>query len=243
MGHLNRRDMDSHTQIVWRRNHVERLNPHINQEIRSWPIFLKNRSRYRRLARISAPLRWPWPGGAQVLVHYSNSEKEATPSSPKSARPGPRREGRCRPAAGGRSAHSGQAGPRHCRRPLDILVANAGISKAGSLEDTRIEDVGQPLRRERPRAVLLGSRCCRPCARAAARGAAVIACGARFRWRAIAYAATRVPIIPGQAISPQLSASAVSASMPSLPAVVETDMSGLHQDRGRPRSHAPACKR
>ena len=79
--------------------------------------------------------------GAQVLVHYGNSEKEADAVVDEIR------------ASGGRAEKVGadlrQAdGPHDLARRvrvivgdrLDILVANAGISKAASIEDTTIED-------------------------------------------------------------------------------------------------------
>lgn len=79
--------------------------------------------------------------GAQVLVHYSSGEKEAKAVVAEICKAGGRAEtvradlrqmdgphalaGQVRATVGGR---------------LDILVANAGISKAASIEDTTIED-------------------------------------------------------------------------------------------------------
>ena len=82
--------------------------------------------------------------GAQVLVHYGNSEKEADAVVAEIRKAGGRAEKvgadlrqpdgphllaeRVRAIVGGR---------------LDILVANAGISKSASIEDTRVEDFDQ----------------------------------------------------------------------------------------------------
>jgi 3-oxoacyl-[acyl-carrier protein] reductase len=78
--------------------------------------------------------------GAQVLVHYSNSEKEAVVTEISKA--GGRAE---KVAADLRQADGPHILAKRVRAivgdRLDILVANAGISKAASLEDTRIEDV------------------------------------------------------------------------------------------------------
>jgi NAD(P)-dependent dehydrogenase (short-subunit alcohol dehydrogenase family) len=79
--------------------------------------------------------------GAQVLVHYSNSEKEADAVVAEISKNGGRAE-----KVG---ADLRQAGGPHILAKrvlaivgdrLDILVANAGISKAASIEDTSIED-------------------------------------------------------------------------------------------------------
>jgi len=80
-------------------------------------------------------------GGAQVLVHYSNSEKEADIVVAEIRK------------AGGRAKKVGadlrqEDGPHTLGKQvraivgdrLDILVANADISKAASIEDTKIED-------------------------------------------------------------------------------------------------------
>jgi 3-oxoacyl-[acyl-carrier protein] reductase len=79
--------------------------------------------------------------GAQVVVHYSNSEKEADVVVAEIRR------------VGGRAEKIGtdlrQADGPHLLATrvraivgdrLDVLVANAGISKAVSIEDTTIED-------------------------------------------------------------------------------------------------------
>jgi NAD(P)-dependent dehydrogenase (short-subunit alcohol dehydrogenase family) len=79
--------------------------------------------------------------GAQVLVHYSSSEKEADAVVAEIR------------TAGGKAdkvgADLGQAdGPHMLAKQvraivgdrLDILVANAGVSKSASIEDTQIED-------------------------------------------------------------------------------------------------------
>ncbi|HEY0911448.1 MAG TPA: SDR family oxidoreductase [Bradyrhizobium sp.] len=79
--------------------------------------------------------------GAQVLVHYSSSDKEADAVVAEIRK------------AGGKAdkvgADLGQAdGPHRLAEQvraivgdrLDILVANAGVSKSASIEDTKIED-------------------------------------------------------------------------------------------------------
>jgi 3-oxoacyl-[acyl-carrier protein] reductase len=80
--------------------------------------------------------------GAQVLVHYSNSEKEADAVVTEINKAGGRAE---KVAADLRQADGPHILAKRVRAivgdRLDILVANAGISKAASLEDTRIEDV------------------------------------------------------------------------------------------------------
>src|SRR4029077_5125459 len=79
--------------------------------------------------------------GAQVLVHYSNSEKEADAVVAEIRKGGGRAE-----KVG---AHLRQADGPHLLAKrvravvgdrLDILVANAGISKSASIEDTQVED-------------------------------------------------------------------------------------------------------
>lgn len=79
--------------------------------------------------------------GAQVLVHYGNSEKEADAVVAEIR------------AAGGKADKVGanlreKDGPANLAAKvraisgdrLDILVANAGVSKAASIEDTTVED-------------------------------------------------------------------------------------------------------
>jgi 3-oxoacyl-[acyl-carrier protein] reductase len=78
--------------------------------------------------------------GAQVLVHYSNSANEADAVVAEIRKAGGRAEkvgADLRQADGPLLATRVRAivGDR-----LDILVANAGISKAASIEDTKIED-------------------------------------------------------------------------------------------------------
>src|SRR3981189_3486287 len=79
--------------------------------------------------------------GAQVLVHYSNSENEADAVVAEIRKGGGRAE-----KIGGdlRRADGPHILAKRVRAVvgdrLDILVANAGISKATSIEDTQIED-------------------------------------------------------------------------------------------------------
>ena len=79
--------------------------------------------------------------GAQVLVHYSNSEKEADTVVAEIRKAGGRAE---KLGADLRQADGPHILAKQVRAivgdRLDILVANAGISKAASIEDTRIED-------------------------------------------------------------------------------------------------------
>jgi 3-oxoacyl-[acyl-carrier protein] reductase len=79
--------------------------------------------------------------GAQVLVHYGSSEKEADAVVAEIRKAGGRAE---KVSADLRQADGPHALARQVRAivgdRLDILVANAGISKAASIEDTRIED-------------------------------------------------------------------------------------------------------
>src|SRR6201993_5519219 len=79
--------------------------------------------------------------GAQVLIHYSNSEKEAAAVVAEIRKSGGRAE---KVGADLRQAD----GPHRLAKQvrvivgdrLDILVANAGISKSASIEDTQVED-------------------------------------------------------------------------------------------------------
>jgi NAD(P)-dependent dehydrogenase (short-subunit alcohol dehydrogenase family) len=79
--------------------------------------------------------------GAQVLVHYSNSEKEADVVVAEIRNAGGRAE---KIGADLRRADGPHILAKRVRAivgdRLDILVANAGISKAASIEDTKIED-------------------------------------------------------------------------------------------------------
>jgi 3-oxoacyl-[acyl-carrier protein] reductase len=79
--------------------------------------------------------------GAQVLVHYSNSGKEAEAVVAEIRQAGGRAE---RLAADLRAPNGPHALAKLVRgivgSRLDILVANAGISKAASIEDTTVED-------------------------------------------------------------------------------------------------------
>src|SRR3979490_2089902 len=80
--------------------------------------------------------------GAQVLVHYSASEKGADAVVAEIRKDGGRAE---KVGADLRQADGPHILAKQVRAivgdRLDILVANAGISKAASLEDTKIEDV------------------------------------------------------------------------------------------------------
>jgi 3-oxoacyl-[acyl-carrier protein] reductase len=80
-------------------------------------------------------------GGAQVLVHYSNSEKEADSVVAEIRKAGGRAE---KVGADLRQADGPHILAKRVRAivgdRLDILVANAGISKSASIEDTKIED-------------------------------------------------------------------------------------------------------
>jgi NAD(P)-dependent dehydrogenase (short-subunit alcohol dehydrogenase family) len=79
--------------------------------------------------------------GAQVLVHYGNSEKEADAVVGEIRKAGGRAE---KVGADLRQADGPHVLAKRVRAivgdRLDILVANAGISKAASIEDTKIED-------------------------------------------------------------------------------------------------------
>jgi NAD(P)-dependent dehydrogenase (short-subunit alcohol dehydrogenase family) len=79
--------------------------------------------------------------GAQVVVHYSNSEKEADAVVAEIRRVGGRAE---KIGTDLRQADGPHLLAKRVRAivgdRLDVLVANAGISKAVSIEDTTIED-------------------------------------------------------------------------------------------------------
>src|SRR4029077_17640713 len=79
--------------------------------------------------------------GAQVLIHYSNSEKEADAVVAEIRKGGGRAE---KVGADLRQADGPHILAKRVRAivgdRLDILAANAGISKTASIEDTQIED-------------------------------------------------------------------------------------------------------
>jgi len=79
--------------------------------------------------------------GAQVLVHYSSGEKEADAVVAEIRQAGGRAE---KVAADLREPNGPHALAKRVRgivgARLDILVANAGISKAASIQDTTVED-------------------------------------------------------------------------------------------------------
>src|ERR1700733_1080408 len=79
--------------------------------------------------------------GAQVLVHYNNNEKEADAVVAEIRKTGGRAE---KVGADLRQADGPHSLAKLVRAVvgdrLDILVANAGISKSASIEDTKIED-------------------------------------------------------------------------------------------------------
>jgi len=79
--------------------------------------------------------------GAQVLIHYSNSEKEADAVVAEIRKSGGRAE---KVGADLRQADGPHMLAKQVRTivgdRLDILVANAGISKSASIEDTQVED-------------------------------------------------------------------------------------------------------
>jgi 3-oxoacyl-[acyl-carrier protein] reductase len=79
--------------------------------------------------------------GAQVLVHYSSAEKEADAVVAEIRAAGGNAQ---KVAANLRNADGPHALARQVRavvgQRLDILVANAGISKAATIEETTVED-------------------------------------------------------------------------------------------------------
>ena len=79
--------------------------------------------------------------GAEVLVHYSSGAKEAEAVVAEIRAAGGKAQ---KIGADLRSANGPHELARHVREivgeRLDILVANAGISKASSIEDTSVED-------------------------------------------------------------------------------------------------------
>ena len=93
----------------------------------------------RGIGRASAPALAK--AGAQVLVHYSSSEPEADAVVAEIRKAGGKAD---KVGADLRQAEGPHALARQVRAiiggRLDILVANAGISKAASIEDTKVED-------------------------------------------------------------------------------------------------------
>ena len=81
------------------------------------------------------------PAGAQVLVHYGTNEKEAESVVVEIRKAGGRAE---KVGADLRQADGPHSLAKRVRAiigdRLDILVANAGMSKTASIEDTQIED-------------------------------------------------------------------------------------------------------
>src|SRR6266851_3871479 len=80
-------------------------------------------------------------GAARVIVHYSSGEKEAEAVVAEIGKAG----GRAEKVAGDLRAPNGPHALAKLVRGivgsrLDILVANAGIAKAASIEDTTVED-------------------------------------------------------------------------------------------------------
>src|SRR5258706_5382740 len=79
--------------------------------------------------------------GAQVLVHYSNGEKEADAVVAEIRKAGGRAE---KVGADLRKTDGPHLLAKRVRAivgdRLDILVANAGVSKSASIEDTKVED-------------------------------------------------------------------------------------------------------
>ena len=93
-------------------------------------------------AASGAPVRWPWRrAGAQVLVHYSSNEKEADAVVAEIRKGGGKAE---KVGADLRKPDGAHTLAKQVRAivgdRLDILVANAGISKAATIEDTTVED-------------------------------------------------------------------------------------------------------
>jgi len=80
-------------------------------------------------------------GGAQVLVHFSSNEKEADAAVAEIRKGGGKAE---KVGADLRKPDGAHMLARQVRAivgdRLDILVANAGISKAATIEDTTVED-------------------------------------------------------------------------------------------------------
>jgi 3-oxoacyl-[acyl-carrier protein] reductase len=103
----------------------------------------------RRIGRASALALAA--AGAQVLVHYGSSEKEADAVVAVIREAGGKAE---KVGADLRKPEGPHALARQVRAivgdRLDILVANAGISKAASIEDTTREDFVHPAQRPHP---------------------------------------------------------------------------------------------
>lgn len=79
--------------------------------------------------------------GAQVLVHYGNAQNEADTVVEEIRKAGGRAE---KIGADLNTSHGPHELAKHVRNiigdRLDILVANAGVSKAATIEDTTLED-------------------------------------------------------------------------------------------------------
>src|SRR6266436_3691801 len=94
-----------------------------------------------KTALVTGASRGMGRASAQVLVHYSNSEKEADAVVAEIRKAGGRAE---KVGADLRQADGPHTLAKRVRAivgdRLDILVANAGISKTASIDDTKIED-------------------------------------------------------------------------------------------------------
>ena len=78
-------------------------------------------------------------GGAQVLVHYGRGRAEAEAVVAENRKVAPMRSRRTSLPPDGPRKLASQVGAIVGDR-LDILVANAGISQAGAIEETTVED-------------------------------------------------------------------------------------------------------
>jgi 3-oxoacyl-[acyl-carrier protein] reductase len=79
--------------------------------------------------------------GAQIVVHYSNAANEADAVVEEIRAAGGRAEKACADLAAGDGAHGLARQVRAMLgEQLDILVANAGVSKAAPIEETSVED-------------------------------------------------------------------------------------------------------
>ena len=78
--------------------------------------------------------------GAQVLVHYGRGAKEADGVVAEIRKAGGRADAIATDLAAADAPQACEAGRSIIGDRLDILVANAGISKAASIEETTVED-------------------------------------------------------------------------------------------------------
>jgi 3-oxoacyl-[acyl-carrier protein] reductase len=93
--------------------------------------------------------------GAQVLVHYASGAKEAEAVVAQIRKAGGRADAIAADLAAPDGPHKLAKQVRTIVGDrLDILVANAGISRAATIEDTTVDDFDSLFSRQRPRPLL-----------------------------------------------------------------------------------------